>query len=109
MKFYWRLQLEIDHVVADEYYEWTNRGQRNFIGTENKDGKEHGLETWWQPNGQKGSETTYKDDEVNFLKGMGRKWQTGVTPLRLPHDAASVSNPIDLIPPRGITNAQMVL
>ena len=57
------------YVVADEYYERTNRGQRNFIGTGNKDDKEHGLETWWQPNGQKGSETTYKDNEVISSKG----------------------------------------
>ena len=53
------------YVVADEYYERTNRGQRNFIGTGNKDGKEHGLETWWHENGQKHWERTYKDGKVH--------------------------------------------
>ena len=84
MKFYWRLQLEIDHGVADEYHERTNRGQRNFIGIGNKDGKEHGLETSWQPNWQKGSETTYKDDELISSRGWDGNGKTGVAPYAFP-------------------------
>ena len=69
MKFYWRLQLEIDHVVADEYYERTNRGQRNFLEPETRTTRSTVWRLGGNLNGQKGSETTYKDDEVISSKG----------------------------------------
>ena len=38
-------------------------GQINVLG-QLKDGKEHGLWTWWYENGQKRSEHTYKDGKI---------------------------------------------